>query len=226
LFVFRRDIPAPVKGYQTFFPHKIYSAHMPDKQVAGLCTGCGAPNPGKKLVCPECGASLVVADDSPATVLPHNNTGTGNQERNRRNTMLIAGGAVFLIIIIAALVATGMMASVFPQMVVGTYRENGDPVGLSLTEIQVKSDGTFSGPMFSHGTWSIEGNQLKVAYTETRYSQPPCRDALIPALCPIVTSQVPTGTTASWNIGWNTLEQNGNVWHKGETGRFGLWTNY
>lgn len=199
---------------------------MPDERVADFCTKCGALNPGKFPSCRECGTSLAGAVDSPTTVSPQTNTGTGDQEKDRTMTILIAGGAVVLIIVIAVLVATGMIASVFPQMVVGTYRENGDIAGLSLTEIQVKSDGTFSGPMFSHGTWNIEGNRLKVSYTETRYSQPPCRDAIIPALCPVVTTQVPSGTTASWNIGWNTLEQNGKVWHKGEPGRFGLWTNY
>lgn len=199
---------------------------MPDKRVADICITCGAPNPGKFPSCRQCGASLAGAVDPPTTVLPQTNTGTGDQERDRTMKMLIAGGAVVLIIVIAALVATGMIASVFPQMVVGTYRENGDIVGLSLTEIQVTSDGTFSGPMFSHGTWKIEGNRLKVSYTETRYSQPPCRDAIIPALCPIVTTRVPSGMTASWNIGWNTLEQDGKVWHKGETGTLGMWRNY
>lgn len=199
---------------------------MPDESIAGLCAHCGTQNPGKFLFCQQCGASLAGPVGSPAAAPPQTTAGAGDPGKKRTSTMLITGGAVFLIIVIAALVATGMIASVFPQMVVGTYRENGDIVGLSLTEIQVKSDGTFSGPMFSHGTWKIEGNRLKVSYTETRYSQPPCRDAIIPALCPVVTTQVPSGTTASWNIGWNMLEQNGKVWHKGEPGRFGLWTNY
>lgn len=197
---------------------------MPDERVAGFCAGCGTPNPGKKQFCPECGASLVVPDDSPATALPHNNTGTGN-ERNRRTTLFMAGVAV-LVLLIAALLLGGFLASLFPQTVVGTYRQSGDTFGLALSELKVNADGTFSGDLLSHGTWKIEGNQLKVMYMETRLIQKPCADAIIPWLCPVETYQVPSGTVKYWTIGWNTLEQDGKVWHKGETGTLGMWRNY
>ena len=198
---------------------------MPDESIAGFCAGCGAPNPGNKQVCPECGASLVVPDDSPATALPLTDTGTGNSGKNRRTTLIMAGAAV-LVLIIAALFLGGFLASLFPQMVVGTYRQSGDTFGLALSELNVNADGTFRGDLLSHGTWEIEGNRLKVTYLETRLIQKPCVDAIIPWLCPVETYQVPSGTVKYWTIGWNTLEQDGEVWHKGETGALGMWRNY
>ena len=198
---------------------------MPDERVAGFCAGCGAPNPGNKQVCPACGASLVVPDDPPATPLPLTDTGTGNGGKNQRTTLFMAGAAV-LVLIIAALFLGGFFASLIPQMVVGTYRQSGDTFGLALSELKVNADGTFSGDLLSHGTWEIEGNRLKVTYLETRLIQKPCTGAIIPWLCPVETSQVPSGTVKYWTIGWNTLEQDGTVWHKGETGALGMWRNY
>jgi hypothetical protein len=195
---------------------------MPEESIAGFCTRCGAPNPEKKRFCPGCGASLVVSDDPPAATPPHNNTGTG--EKNRQ-TMLLVAGAVILFLI-AALFLIGFLASLFPQMVVGTYRQAGDTFGLALSEIKVNADGTFSEGLLSRGTWKVEGNRLKVSSTETRLIQKQCTDAIIPGLCPVETYQAPSGTVKYWNIGWNTLSQDGNVWHKGETGMLGMWRNY
>jgi hypothetical protein len=198
---------------------------MPDESIAGYCTRCGAPNPEKKHFCPGCGASLVVTDDSPAMTAPQINTGTGSAEKNQPATLLVAGAAV-LVFLIAALLLSGFLGALFPQVVVGTYRQAGDTFGLALSEIKVNADGTFSEGLFSRGTWKVEGNRLKVSYTETRLIQKQCTDAIIPALCPVETYQVPSGTVKFWTIGWNTLAQDGNVWHKGETGLLGMWGNY
>jgi hypothetical protein len=196
---------------------------MPDESIAGFCTHCGAPNPEKKRFCPGCGASLAVADDHPAATPSQNNTGTG--KRDQQTTLLVAGAAV-LVLLIAALFLSGFLASLFPQMVVGTYRQAGDSFGLALSEIKVNADGTFSEGLLSRGTWKVEGNRLKVSSTETRLIQKQCTDAIIPGLCPLETYQAPSGTVKYWNIGWNTLSQDGNVWHKGETGMLGMWRNY
>ena len=198
---------------------------MPDERAAEFCAGCGAPDPGKNQVCPACGASFVVPDDSPVTALPHDNTGTENGGKKQRTTLIMAGVAV-LVLIIAALFLNGFLASLLPQTVVGTYRQSGDTFGLALSELNVNTDGTFSGGLLSHGTWEIEGNRLKVTYMETRLIQKPCVNAIIPWLCPVETYQVPSGTVKYWTIGWNTLEQDGKVWHKGETGTLGIWRNY
>jgi hypothetical protein len=198
---------------------------MPDENIAGFCTRCGAPNPEKKRFCPGCGASFVVTDDPPAAAAPQINTGTGSAEKNQQTTLLVAGVAV-LVLLIAALFLSGFLASLFPWMVVGTYRQAGDTFGLALSEIKVNADGTFSQGLVSRGTWNVEGNRLKVSYTETRLIQKQCTDAIIPGLCPVEASQAPSGTVKYWNIGWNTLSQDGNVWHKGGTGMLGMWRNY
>ena len=198
---------------------------MPDESIAGFCTRCGAPNPEKKRFCPGCGALLAGAGDPPAATPSQNNTGTVNEEKNRQ-TMLAVAGAAVLVLLIAALFLSGFLASLFPWMVVGTYRQAGDTFGLALSEIKVNADGTFSEGLLSRGTWNVEGNRLRVAYTETRLIQKQCTDAIIPGLCPVETYQAPSGTVKFWNIGWNTLSQDGNVWHKGETGMLGMWRNY
>jgi hypothetical protein len=201
------------------------SATMPDERILGFCITCGAQNPEKNRFCPGCGTSLVVTEDSLTSVMPQNNTGKGNEEKNQQKTLLIAGVA-FLVLLIAALFLSGFPASLFPQMVVGTYRQAGDTFGLALSEIRVNADGTFSEGLLSRGTWNIEGNRLKVSCTETRLIQTQCTDAIIPALCPVETYPAPSGTVRYWSIGWNTLTQDGNVWHKGETGMLGMWRNY
>jgi hypothetical protein len=145
--------------------------------------------------------------------------------KNQLTTLLVAGAAV-LVLLIAALILSGFLASLFPQTVVGTYREAGDKFGLALSEIKVNADGTFSEGLLSRGTWKVEGNQLKVSYTETRLVQKQCTDAIIPGLCPVETYQAPSGMVKYWNIGWNTLSQDGDMWHKGETGMLGMWRNY
>ncbi len=198
---------------------------MPEESFLGFCTRCGAPNPEKKRFCPGCGALLAAAGDPPTTVPLQNNTVTGNGEKNQQAILLVAGAAV-LVLLIAALFLSGFLASHFPRMVVGTYRQAGDSFGLALSEIKVNTDGTFSGGLLTRGTWTVEGNRLKVTYTETRLIQKQCTDAIIPSLCPVETYQAPSGTLKSWNIGWNTLSQDGNVWHKGEAGLLGMWRNY
>jgi hypothetical protein len=197
---------------------------MPDESIAGFCARCGAPNPEKNRFCPGCGVSLVTAGDTPAVTAPHDKAGTGNEDKNQRTTLLVAGAVVLIFIV--ALFLSGFLASLFPNMVVGTYRQAGDTFGLALSEIKVNADGTFSQGLVSRGTWKVEGNRLKVSYTETRLIQKQCTDAIIPGLCPVETYQAPSGTVKYWNIGWNTLSQDGDVWHKGETGMLGMWRNY
>jgi hypothetical protein len=198
---------------------------MRDEHIPGFCMKCGAQNPERKRFCPGCGALFVVTDDSPTMAPPQNNINKRNREKNRYTTLLVAGGAI-LVLLIAALLLIGLLASLFPQMVVGTYRQGGDTFGLGLSEIKVNADGTFSEGLLSRGTWRVEGGRLRIAYTETRLVQKPCTDAIIPLFCPVEPVQVPSGTVKYWNIGWNTLTQDGVVWHKGETGALGMWRNY
>jgi hypothetical protein len=201
------------------------SASMPGERILGFCIMCGAQNPEKNRFCPGCGTSLVVTGESTATAPAPGTTGTQTAEKNPLTTLLIAGGAI-VILLIAALFLSGFFASLFTQTVVGTYRQSGDTLGLALSEITVNADGTFRGGLLSRGTWNVEGNRLKVTYTETRLIRKSCTDAIIPGLCPVETYQVPSGTVKYWTIGWNTLTQDGVVWHKGETGTLGLWRNY
>jgi len=196
---------------------------MPEERILGFCTRCGAENPGKNRTCPGCGAPLVVTDESPTTM--PGTTGTGTGEKNPLTTLLVAGGAI-VVFLIVALLLSGFFASLFPQAVVGTYRQSGDALGLALSEITVNADGTFTEGLLSRGTWKVEGNRLKVTYTETRLTRKSCTNAIIPGLCPVETYQVPSGTVKYWTIGWNTLTQDGVVWHKGEPGTLGLWRNF
>jgi hypothetical protein len=214
----------PRKSQRYFLPQKP-SASMPDEHIPGFCTKCGAQNPEKNRICPGCGASLVVTDNSPAMAPLQNSIDKGKGGKNRQTTLLVAGAAI-IVLLVATLLMSGFLASLFPWMVVGTYRQGDDTFGLALSEIKVNADGTFSEGLLSRGTWRVEGNRFRVAYTKTRLIQKPCIDAIIPLLCPVESVQVPSGTVKYWNIGWNTITQDGVVWHKGETGALGMWRNY
>jgi hypothetical protein len=186
---------------------------MPDDSIADFCTNCGAQNSAKKRFCSECGALLIKKDNSQAGSLPQKITSMGDQEKIRKNNTLIVGGAIFVLLLIVVIYASGTVAIIAPQSIVGKYRLDND---IGIADIEVRSDGTYSQSMVLRGTWEIEGNKLKVTRTRTEYSSelenPKCNQYMY--ICTRKTYQVPTDEIEYYNIGWNTLEKDGGVWHK------------
>nr|WP_319375242.1 zinc-ribbon domain-containing protein [uncultured Methanoregula sp.] len=158
------DLIGPIfnahKRNQKLYLYMNLLSNMAVEPFKEFCPSCGTPNTDNKGFCSKCGESLKKTEPPPIIIPAQNTPSEGNQQKTRRNNLLIVGGAIVFLLLIVVIFAGGLVASIIPQSVVGTYCPSGKTQYASDgTKLIIKSDGTAQDGLYN-GAWKIENGKL------------------------------------------------------------------